>query len=568
MKNVFKILTLPLFICQVNAIKAQKMDYTKDFVIDSTFSSGFSPYDNDIVFYVKQAVKGIEPRFYTIAKSKKVNKYAFDVYVDSVGIFLSFIQSNGTSFPTKNTATIQKMKAENVKNLAHARNIYKILRVRIRKNDQLLQDWTPISNLSTKNIGAYNNPILAKDGDRSLLSDYLPINDFLEIELDAGDSLPKTYVKITHKTFDLKPFMTEKYIEKSTFPQDSYAAIVKAKSMYDTRNFIGWQGDGHTQVNLNGLLPKTRLALLFRNWPIKATDSTYQYRISAGGKAGQWITSTNYIILPPLASRTNYTVEMRYKQYSQLISTYTFKTLPFWYKQKTLLYDFFIGLLLFAIAIVIYTGIKLYRTKRLKIRYQLESQVLSAQLNPHFLFNSMSSIQGLINNNQTEKANEYLSGFSGLLRTTLDMSNKESITLHEDIQNMENYIHFEQLRFHFHYQKYIVPSLPLEEIMVPPLLVQPLIENAVKHGLAGMGEKGMLSLKIASIGHNLFLEIEDNGKGFDANNYQMGYGIDLVRKRMALYNKMYRKKQMELNMTSSAKGTKMSILFKNWIEND
>ena len=168
-----------------------------------------------------------------------------------------------------------------------------------------------------------------------------------------------------------------------------------------------------------------------------------------------------------------------------------------------------------------------YRAKRLKQqsrqsrleteKLQLEQRFLRQQMNPHFIFNSMNSIQGFISSNNTYEAERYLSKFAGLIRLILENSAQSFIPLTEEIKSLQLYLELEQLRF----SKKFEFSIQMEEIdepeyfLVPPMLVQPYVENAIIHGI--MHKEGMghikVSIKPGQVAKTLLCCIEDDGIG-------------------------------------------------------
>lgn len=141
---------------------------------------------------------------------------------------------------------------------------------------------------------------------------------------------------------------------------------------------------------------------------------------------------------------------------------------------------------------------------------------LRAQMNPHFIFNSLNSIQDCIVNKQHDNALNYLTQFSRLLRMVIDYSDKNYITLEKEIAFLNLYLNLESMRFSqsFNWNIHVENSLDVEEITVPSLLVQPFVENAIWHGL--MHKQGERNLSISFIehdNHNLEITIEDNGIG-------------------------------------------------------
>lgn len=142
---------------------------------------------------------------------------------------------------------------------------------------------------------------------------------------------------------------------------------------------------------------------------------------------------------------------------------------------------------------------------------------LQAQMNPHFIFNSMNSIQAFILEQKEQDAYQYLSKFSRLIRNVLDHSDKLSIPLDQEISTLKTYIELEQYRFEnkFSYELYIAPDIHAPEVSLPPMLVQPYVENAIWHGLLNLpqGSKGKLWLSFLREDHLLKILVRDNGIG-------------------------------------------------------
>jgi ligand-binding sensor domain-containing protein/anti-sigma regulatory factor (Ser/Thr protein kinase) len=145
----------------------------------------------------------------------------------------------------------------------------------------------------------------------------------------------------------------------------------------------------------------------------------------------------------------------------------------------------------------------------------LEMQNLRSQMNPHFLFNSLNSINSFIVENKTHLASDYLTKFSRLMRLILENSKNESITLEKEIETLRLYLLMESIRFDkkFDYTIYVEPGIDEQIIKVPPMIVQPYAENAIWHGLLHKKEKGKVTIGIKKTNDALRIIIEDNGIG-------------------------------------------------------
>lgn len=146
---------------------------------------------------------------------------------------------------------------------------------------------------------------------------------------------------------------------------------------------------------------------------------------------------------------------------------------------------------------------------------EIEMKALRAQMNPHFIFNSLNSIQKFILQKDEYTASQYLTKFSRLIRLILDQSNQEYITLNSELEMIKLYTEMEAIRFHdkFEFHVYIDPQLTTE-VKLPSMIIQPHIENAIWHGLLHKKEKGLIQLSIIKISEKLLeITIEDNGIG-------------------------------------------------------
>ncbi|MEO1049256.1 MAG: histidine kinase [Bacteroidota bacterium] len=165
--------------------------------------------------------------------------------------------------------------------------------------------------------------------------------------------------------------------------------------------------------------------------------------------------------------------------------------------------------------------------KKMKMKAQLENKVeemrmvaMRSQMNPHFLFNSLNSIRNLIIKQKTTSAYDYLSEFSVLMRSVLENAEKDAIPLHLELRVIETYISLEKLRFDedFTFKIVVDEQLEAESVLVPPLIIQPFLENAIIHGLAPKTSDKTLVLDIKQDNRYLIIKIEDNGVGIKAGS--------------------------------------------------
>ncbi|MCF8277084.1 MAG: histidine kinase [Flavobacteriales bacterium] len=179
-------------------------------------------------------------------------------------------------------------------------------------------------------------------------------------------------------------------------------------------------------------------------------------------------------------------------------------------------------LLVAALSIALVSGLFLLRIRHINRKAALEHAVvtskltaLRSQMNPHFLFNALNSIQELVLSKDTKNAIRYLGTFSGLTRTILENSAKETVRLSEEIDMLNQYLELEKLRFGdtLEISMVIGPEIDAQGTRIPPMLIQPYVENALKHGLLHLQENRKLVLEFEENGGVLQVTIEDNGVG-------------------------------------------------------
>ncbi len=217
----------------------------------------------------------------------------------------------------------------------------------------------------------------------------------------------------------------------------------------------------------------------------------------------------------------------------------------------------FLTLLLLAALTSFYFIMKNVKAKR-KANQLLYLKSLRTQMNPHFIFNALNSVNNFIAKNDERAANKFLSDFSRLMRMVLDHSQKDFITFEEELQLNELYLKLEQLRFRDKFD-YVIEKDPLlhaADLEVPPMLIQPFIENAIWHGLRYKKDRGYLKFSIKQEPKALLITIQDDGIGrtksqaLKTKNQQKykSTGLQNVGERIALINRIYAK-NYEINVS-------------------
>lgn len=236
---------------------------------------------------------------------------------------------------------------------------------------------------------------------------------------------------------------------------------------------------------------------------------------------------------------------------------------PFWQNTFFLIY---IGLIFIAL---VYTFYK-YQIQKIEKKNQLlldkvnleknlnqsKLKAIKSQMNPHFFYNALNTIQSFILTNDKKQAVSYLSKFSTLTRTILEMSEKESITLSEEIKTLGLYLDIEKARFDedFNYEINIGYGIDIENIKIPSMLLQPYVENAVKHGLLHKKGEKKITIDIERIFDSLKITVDDNGIGRQKsselnaikNKDHLSFATEAMQNRIELLNQ-YKQQNISIN---------------------
>ncbi|MEM9984287.1 MAG: two-component regulator propeller domain-containing protein, partial [Bacteroidota bacterium] len=179
-------------------------------------------------------------------------------------------------------------------------------------------------------------------------------------------------------------------------------------------------------------------------------------------------------------------------------------------------------------------------------KLQLEHQALYAMMNPHFTFNALQSIQYFIHRQDRKSANKFLSSFAKLVRKNLESTKVDFISLAEEVERLKLYMSLEKMRFpeKFDFQVEVEPGLDLSETQLPPMMLQPFVENSIKHGIMPLESDGLITVAIAQQDQDyLRILIQDNGIGIEASRQRranrpsdhVSQGMQITKDRLALF---------------------------------
>jgi tetratricopeptide (TPR) repeat protein len=201
--------------------------------------------------------------------------------------------------------------------------------------------------------------------------------------------------------------------------------------------------------------------------------------------------------------------------------------------------------ILILILVLVFYMLSVRKKNAIQQEEKLRQQLLKSQMNPHFIFNSLGSIQNYMYRNEPDKAARYMGNFAKLTRSILNNSSSEKVSLDEEIETLTNYLELEQMRMKgaFDYQIKFDEDLETELINIPPLLLQPFLENSIKHGVKDMRDGAIIRLSFEE--HNDFIcaEIEDNGVGINNANKQnkshKSLATEIFKQRIAILKNQY-----------------------------
>lgn len=241
-------------------------------------------------------------------------------------------------------------------------------------------------------------------------------------------------------------------------------------------------------------------------------------------------------------------------------------------RQQWVIYSLIFGLLLTLIAAFFF-----YRSNQQQklANNLLALKSLRSQMNPHFIFNALNSVNNFISKSDERSANRYLSDFSTLMRSVLENSEEDFIPLEKELEQLELYIKLEHSRFEdkFDYQIHIDENVPISKYQIPPMLLQPYIENAIWHGLRYRDSKGLLSVSVSNnTNSSITISITDNGIGRNKSasiktqnqKKQKSKGMGIIQKRVAILNDMYSDKvDIKISdLETDGSGTKVLFILK------
>jgi hypothetical protein len=461
---------------------------------------------------------------------------------------------------------------------------FKDLQFRTFVNGRLKNDWTTV--LSLKN-------------DPDFYVGHVDMN-MLRHQPENAETTPAEHYHAGRFELRLNDSLNVEFRNKITLASLYHFSITRVRSVPDYFNFVDFPSDKSFEEILNNEINKAYTGqgpqanhfeinaghsaiLRFSNheqyqfFGRTPRNSGIEYAIGkpenwqrlGGEKSTKFTSGYSYIYLEKPKAGSTARVFLRYRHQPESVHEVTIDVKPMhvdWFDVASAI----IGIIVLAIFTIF---IQKQRHKRQLTRLNLKKdeienqlQLLGGQLNPHFLFNSLNAVQSLIRQNAPEAANQYITEVATFMRTIMDNGRKELVSLAEEIGIEESYIALEQKRKAFTYTFRNECGNDLAAIDFPPLLLQPVIENSIRHGLAETVRNPTLTVTIRCDATDLIVVIADNGIGFDTSVKVPGHGLSLTGKRIALINEKLPAMRIILQTQSApGPGTTTEIRLLKWL---
>jgi len=369
-----------------------------------------------------------------------------------------------------------------------------------------------------------------------------------------------------------------------------YAATNKGISILD-KNF---EVDNEVPIlKINSIRINERDTLIYSKYNLRANQRNikidfggilfnkpksiiYTYKLS--GLDSDWVTTEQNNAQYPSLPAGKYTFMLQAKSVNSRWSA--LKKIEFTISKKLsemLIFKVFLGLIFCSLLLLAFSWYSRSRQRKRQFK-MFQMTALRTQMNPHFIFNSLNSVQDYVLRDDKVGANKYISSFSKLMRYILNASDKEFINLKKELDALEVYMSIESMRFDntINYEIEVSKNLNPEKFMIPSMLLQPYIENAINHGLKHVRREKKLYLRIRKYEAGLAIEIEDNGIGrirsnviklLNKNKHESKATL-INQKRIELLNKYHQKENKVTfkdiyDSNNKPKGTKVEIFLQS-----
>jgi len=191
-------------------------------------------------------------------------------------------------------------------------------------------------------------------------------------------------------------------------------------------------------------------------------------------------------------------------------------------------------------------------SQQLRLKNKLlheEQRTQQLQMNPHFIFNTLNTIQGVIASGDASQARKMINSYAQMMRSLLNQSREDAVTLKDELKFIKHYLSLEKTARNnkFDYEVIIDGALD-QEIKIPPMIIQPILENAIVHGMKGISHQGKIEVKLSQLKSNISVSIDDNGKGryIQKDNKRKSHGLAILKERLASYSRIYEENHIKI----------------------
>lgn len=390
--------------------------------------------------------------------------------------------------------------------------------------------------------------------DQILIIDQKSIITFSPHEIEAINRTPLINLKkISHKGIDINWTYSDRD-ELSERIESNKLELNYSKSL------IAFEFESSNTIGKDRILYRSRLIPNTKGWSAFSTNpNIYLNNIKPG----------------------NYTLKVQayYKNFPSDVQSieYNFSINSPWYNNVFTRIVYVVLSIVFIVLIVNYRfkQVKLKDESKLMLRERMaliKMEALQMHMNPHFIFNAMNSLQSSVLENDTEKSLEFIGEFSSLIRTTLENASKQLISFKEELSYIENYLRVEQIRYgkNIEYSINISDNVELNKLLIPPMLIQPHIENAIKYSIPE--DISYIIISISRFHNQVSCMIEDNGMGRSLSSkmkkQHQSKGQKITNERIQLLNFYYKKEdQFKFEIedlydeNNNPSGTRVTIFF-------
>lgn len=390
--------------------------------------------------------------------------------------------------------------------------------VRLDKNLEVLQEYNRGNGLS---FSEFNPGSTMADPDGRLY-------------FDGMDGITAFYPHLIRRAdYSPKPVITSISINRQNYSLNQHPDLISKLSLSHQHNFV-------------------TIGFAVPNYS-KESNCLFSYRLK--GLSDEWSSPSRvpeaiFTSLPP----GNYAFELRSSNsdglWSQEYKTLSLAINAAWW-QKTWVQASVVMLVLTSLVLLYQKRIRKVQQEAMLRNQMAEIEIkgLHTQMNPHFIFNALNSIKEMIWKDDKRNASKYLSKFALLIRTSLEHSRQPFITVQQCIDHLDQYLQMEKLRFDdFSYSIEVQEGLLPEDIRIAPMLIQPLVENAIWHGLRNKKQDRQLLIRFSKKAGAIICEVDDNGVGIrqtlrkPVNHAPLhqSVGIENIRERLAVLNEKYK----------------------------